>query len=375
MAVTVTTGAKRKKGKLARKRRPPLGRLHWYGARALIVAETPTPARRCLTRGPHPLLGASQMRGRSAGDPYFVCTEDQVADRINALVADVAEIGGLSLSEAVAILRHAGWQRDRAVLLYTDALSSGTVNELRRTAGLWDVDDDGEAEAAPAAAAAGGSGSGGAGGGDAAGVATAGGVGGAGGAEEFECPVCGDDEVDVDERHQLPCGHTFCNLCMQDYVNTEVSTRKRQSWFTTCPEVGCEMLLTDREFDKFCSAENRAAVQKYKVLRAALEMPHIKACINGDCDKFVEWSGGARTIACTCGARYCWSCERAAHRPATCDTMTRWEAKEREWGGSKKGEDWIAINTRACPSCKKRIYRSDGCNHVRAPPHASRCAC
>jgi hypothetical protein len=66
-------------------------------------------------------------------------------------------------------------------------------------------------------------------------------------------------------------------------------------------------------------------------------------------------------VDCTCGSSFCFSCGNESHIPATCATLRTWASKE---VGEGETFNWIAANTKDCPSCQSPIEKNHGCNHM-----------
>lgn len=82
-----------------------------------------------------------------------------------------------------------------------------------------------------------------------------------------------------------------------------------------------------------------------------------------DCGRAVECAITASNIeaSCACGTRFCFGCGEEAHRPATCDTVRLWRAKNTAESGNAT---WILANTKPCPKCTTAIEKNQGCKCV-----------
>jgi len=65
---------------------------------------------------------------------------------------------------------------------------------------------------------------------------------------------------------------------------------------------------------------------------------------------------------CKCGQDWCFKCLRGAHRPVPCDLLQKWLDQTNL--GSDANEQWIKLNTKACPKCKSNVEKNGGCMHM-----------
>jgi len=66
-------------------------------------------------------------------------------------------------------------------------------------------------------------------------------------------------------------------------------------------------------------------------------------------------------VKCSCGYRFCFSCHREAHAPASCDQVKLWEKKCRD---DSETLHWKYANTKECPKCDTAVEKNGGCNHM-----------
>ncbi|CAE8721383.1 unnamed protein product [Polarella glacialis] len=76
-----------------------------------------------------------------------------------------------------------------------------------------------------------------------------------------------------------------------------------------------------------------------------------------------EPSGGARgsEVSCLCGTRWCFGCGADAHLPVSCDTVKKWEDKNKDSAGDAS---WIKAHAKLCPKCDNPIEKNGGCMHM-----------
>lgn len=63
-------------------------------------------------------------------------------------------------------------------------------------------------------------------------------------------------------------------------------------------------------------------------------------------------------VKCSCGYRFCFSCHREAHAPATCEQVKQWERKCKD---DSETEHWKYANTKDCPKCQTSVEKNGGC--------------
>jgi len=66
-------------------------------------------------------------------------------------------------------------------------------------------------------------------------------------------------------------------------------------------------------------------------------------------------------VKCLCGYRFCFSCHKEAHSPASCADVKQWAKKCKD---DSETANWIVVNTQDCPNCRSAIEKNGGCNHM-----------
>ncbi|KAL6908119.1 hypothetical protein ACP4OV_002289 [Aristida adscensionis] len=133
------------------------------------------------------------------------------------------------------------------------------------------------------------------------------------------CGVCFD--VFVAGGMRSPGGsHFYCRACWRGYIAAADSGGRRIKW---CPAPGCTRAV---EF---------------------------LGCA-GD--------GAAADVFCACGHGFCFRCGEEAHRPASCETVRAWMTKN--VSDSSETANWLLVNTKPCPKCRRPIEKNHGCNRM-----------
>jgi hypothetical protein len=177
-------------------------------------------------------------------------------------------------------------------------------------------------------------------------------------ADSVLCRICYNDK-DTSEIVTLPCGHFFCSSCVNDFMEYEVQTGAGCTALQ-CPSPKCNCKLPEslvRSFapphcyQKFCDFMLRSFVEINRSCRW---------CPNAGCEMAVEYpGGGVIDINCSCGHSFCFACGEEAHRPVSCQDLTRWKVKNT---AECENVTWIMANTKPCPKCQVNIEKNQGCN-------------
>ena len=88
-------------------------------------------------------------------------------------------------------------------------------------------------------------------------------------------------------------------------------------------------------------------------------------CPGKGCNKACQSNTG-RTVGvqCECQTNFCFTCQKATHRPLPCEMLEKWE-KEVQRKQDNLNEAWIKGNAKLCPNCKVPIQKNEGCNHIK----------
>lgn len=179
---------------------------------------------------------------------------------------------------------------------------------------------------------------------------------------EEECPICLED-VAAEECTALQCKHRFCNSCWEQEL--QIKIREGQATRIKCPKTGCNMVVDELTLKKLVPKQ---VYERYATFIAKSYVEdsegRVKWCPMPDCGNAItaDMIEGT-TVQCTCGHRFCFSCHREAHLPATCKQVTEWEKKCEDDSETKH---WKYANTKDCPNkwCNIATEKNGGCNHM-----------
>ena len=183
-----------------------------------------------------------------------------------------------------------------------------------------------------------------------------------------ECLVCFTEKNDLENPENyfsLSCGHYFCSDCWYEYL-TEKLNDYLSAITTTCPQIGCNCIITQKIFTDILKQKSPEIFILY--IKSCTKNftdynTFIKACPSPGCETFIYCDQfGNKQVECPkCNFNFCFKCLKDGHKPCTCDMIDAWELKNKSESENIK---WILVNTRKCPSCQKFIEKNQGCNFM-----------
>eukprot|EP00455_Lapot_gusevi_P033531 TRINITY_DN3667_c0_g1_i1.p1 TRINITY_DN3667_c0_g1~~TRINITY_DN3667_c0_g1_i1.p1 ORF type:complete len:508 (+),score=78.56 TRINITY_DN3667_c0_g1_i1:116-1639(+) len=176
----------------------------------------------------------------------------------------------------------------------------------------------------------------------------------------FDCPVC-TNAVQFADTYIMECRHRFCRQCWANWLRAEME-KGPTAIFSLCPAFKCGDVVPETVFSEFLTPAEFERYNQYALSSFVQGSANIKWCPGPNCGRAVEYpTGGANDVTCVCGYRFCFACERVAHRPVPCDLVEKWLQKN---ASESENTNWILANTKICPKCKVPIEKNQGCNHM-----------
>jgi ariadne-1 len=173
-----------------------------------------------------------------------------------------------------------------------------------------------------------------------------------------ECAIC----CEVADLLRLePCGHSFCVVCWQSYLDVADEDRGHRSCILPCMAGDCDCVLTGEVWRAVGRGERYRRLSVHRKISVGDRM---RRCAAPECPWVLCISPFADIVAvqCHCGQTCCVRCGREWHAPARCAAMEQWEDK---CASESQTGNWLAVNTKPCPRCRTRIQKNQGCNHMR----------
>ncbi|CAK9029396.1 Probable E3 ubiquitin-protein ligase ARI10 (ARIADNE-like protein ARI10) (Protein ariadne homolog 10) (RING-type E3 ubiquitin transferase ARI10) [Durusdinium trenchii] len=146
----------------------------------------------------------------------------------------------------------------------------------------------------------------------------------------------------------------FCRNCWRQYLRGAVLEGKG-CLDLRCPAPSCKELVRPSLFMALLEAPLLERYQRF--LTESLvddSRGKLRWCPGVRCRAAAQHPGaaGAEVSCRSCGTDWCFLCGNDVHRPVTCDTVKRWEEKNRDEGCDVV---WIKANTKLCPKCQNPI--------------------
>jgi len=175
------------------------------------------------------------------------------------------------------------------------------------------------------------------------------------------CDICL-SPVTPESMAGLECGHMFCTLCWNEYLNTKILEENiGQQIF--CPASSCGILV-DENFVSSVLQDLSVKSKYFKLIADSFVQSHrlMRWCPAPDCTNAVKVSYNiAKTVECLCGFSFCFGCGEPTHEPVKCKWLRKWLKK---CDDDSETSNWISANTKECPKCHVTIEKNGGCNHM-----------
>eukprot|EP00927_Polykrikos_kofoidii_P079530 TRINITY_DN76305_c0_g1_i1.p1 TRINITY_DN76305_c0_g1~~TRINITY_DN76305_c0_g1_i1.p1 ORF type:complete len:533 (+),score=93.66 TRINITY_DN76305_c0_g1_i1:50-1600(+) len=154
----------------------------------------------------------------------------------------------------------------------------------------------------------------------------------------------------------------YCKDCWRQYIEHSV-TEGKNCMNLRCPAPGCNEALRRENFQKLLVGD---ALERFGRFAAESLVDDSRGrarwCPSQGCGRATRQPpSGDTEVRCSCGFTWCFACGTDAHLPVSCDTVRKWEEKNRN-----EAEDatWIKVNTKPCPKCMRGIEKNGGCMHM-----------
>lgn len=151
----------------------------------------------------------------------------------------------------------------------------------------------------------------------------------------------------------LSCQHEYCLACTREYLEDRILSFKVLNM--KCPHEGCDYMFEDEHLKSIMDSSLFNKYLRFKNSARLNQNPHLRWCIRAGCEKYMIGEPDSSFLKCECGQEICFDCCNEYHPEKTCEEMIDLIYKEY----AKQ------VDIQLCRSCKSRVEKDDGCNHIR----------
>ncbi|XP_074316753.1 putative E3 ubiquitin-protein ligase ARI5 [Silene latifolia] len=185
--------------------------------------------------------------------------------------------------------------------------------------------------------------------------------------EETLCGICF-EFFPLDDFHFYPsdCGHYYCATCLNSYVTISIQDGPG-CLSLKCPEPKCTASVCRDMVDKLVGPDEKKKYDQFFLRSFIEENKKSKWCPAPGCQNAVEFDSvnDVYDVKCLCEHAFCWNCVEEVHRPADCETVSKWILKN---SSESENTAWILANSKPCPKCSRAIEKNNGCMHMTCTP-------
>ncbi|KAM9358414.1 E3 ubiquitin-protein ligase RNF14-like [Symphorus nematophorus] len=224
----------------------------------------------------------------------------------------------------------------------------------------------------------------------------------------FDCGVCFISCLGLDCEQLHECGHIFCQACLAQIYKLQITEGTVQG--VTCPEADCTATPTPAQVRSLVGEELFSRYDRLLLQNTLDCMSDVVYCPRHSCGSAVIRDKSSTAAMCSvCSFAFCVLCSKTYHGADDCQGKKNRKKQTEEdmeqdnvalpqsqeglkalWddyaSGSKQrrrllesrysrgrllftveeylSEDWVALNTKNCPHCSRRIQKDGGCNKM-----------
>ncbi|KAJ8475586.1 hypothetical protein OPV22_019313 [Ensete ventricosum] len=183
---------------------------------------------------------------------------------------------------------------------------------------------------------------------------------------KLNCGICF-ESYDRSKMSAASCGHYFCNACWKGYISTSINEGPG-CLMLHCPDPSCNAAVGCDMIDRLAGFEEKEKYARHLLRSYVEDSKKIKWCPSPGCEFAVDFDINSISydVCCYCSHSFCWNCIEEVHRPVECGMVAKWIIKN---NAESENTNWILVNSKPCPKCKRPIEKNQGCMHMtcRAP--------
>jgi len=240
------------------------------------------------------------------------------------MIEKISNQFNLTLSAAGALLRHCRWQEEEFIRQYKAdqvglAKKAGVQNSLRA---FMQPPEQGD--------------------------------------RSVNCNVCF-DEIKEAKTFGMNCGHRFCIPCWKDYLKNAIETGTAAGGNclnTNCPGFKCKEIIGEQVFEMLLDENLFKKYRDVLLLSFVDDNDALTWCPGTNCGNVIAFSKRGRTVACSCGKKFCFKCKDDAHAPASCPDAQAWLARDK--GSQNLDSKFLLEQTKPCPIVVSELRKRVG---------------
>ena len=192
----------------------------------------------------------------------------------------------------------------------------------------------------------------------------------------YECDICCDDMIPIEQLYIFDCGHKYCQSCCYDHIHAQIFNG---NVFMNCCSHGCTHIITYEEVYQIIKIREERNIEQDQELIKRYERFLVKKYLDSQtnsrsCPKCgTEVLGDPNRPEIHCQSekclkenyRFCFNCNCQWHEKQTCAEYQEWKRINDQ--SDKEFKTWAQKNTRPCPKCGSNIEKNRGCNHMTCP--------
>lgn len=162
--------------------------------------------------------------------------------------------------------------------------------------------------------------------------------------QDFTCCICYekyDKKITIED-----CGHSFCSMCVNSYLNSLISEGMVAS--ISCPASCCRCEINSELIHSVVSEELYEKYLRFKSFKEKESNPNFKWCPVSNCSGYDYRSSSDKLRCNICDFEFCFNCSNHWHEGKCINIHKN-----------------LSSNLRCCPRCKVIIEKSRGCPEMK----------
>ena len=202
----------------------------------------------------------------------------------------------------------------------------------------------------------------------------------------FDCEFCLSTKPGINCLHLTPCGHIYCLSCIRKHI--EVAINDGNVADLKCPSFNCKETIQPHQVKEAVCSELFTRYDELLLKHSLNEMSDIFYCPRPSCGSVSSKDSDTNMALCSrCRFAFCIICQRLWHGPLSClilpSNVAEFKEKYLAAADEKRqleirygkatihraleehdSAEYLASNSKVCPSCGALIEKTNGCNKM-----------